>query len=203
MKIPILKKSAFILVLLIFLSPKNSLSTQNENILDLTSSYIDNLKTFKANFVQFDGNGSVTNGKLFIKRPGRMRIEYEPSAKMLIIIDGFYLIYIDLEIDEATYTDLDSTPAKFLLDPDWSFAKNANQIEKIINKSGLIEITLKAEDVGELTFIFTQDPMELRQWRIKDRANKEIIITLYDIEKDIDLDTELFKYNKTDIFNDD
>ena len=61
-----------------------------------------------------------------------MRIEYDKPLQILIVVDGFYLIYVDEEIDQATYMDIDDTPAKYLLDPNWSFGSEALDIYELL-----------------------------------------------------------------------
>ena len=49
------------------------------------SNYFNRLNTFQANFRQFADDGSVAYGILFIKKPGRLRIDYDKPEDLLIL----------------------------------------------------------------------------------------------------------------------
>ena len=42
------------------------------------SAYLTDLKTVEAAFTQINDDGSISTGRLYLKRPGRMRFEYDP-----------------------------------------------------------------------------------------------------------------------------
>ncbi|MFN5822052.1 MAG: outer membrane lipoprotein carrier protein LolA [Novosphingobium sp.] len=42
----------------------------------------------RADFVQADANGQRVKGVLTLKRPGRIRFQYEKGVPMLIVSDG-------------------------------------------------------------------------------------------------------------------
>ena len=48
------------------------------------SEYLTNLKLLKANFFQVNGDGSESSGIILIKRPGRMRFEYDTPDNTLV-----------------------------------------------------------------------------------------------------------------------
>ena len=69
-----------------------------KTLINKTSNYLDNINSLKSKFVQVDQFGNSSSGNLYIKKPGKMRIEYDDQTKILIVVDGFYFIYVDLEI---------------------------------------------------------------------------------------------------------
>ena len=164
------------------------------------------IDTLQARFLQIDGRGGVAEGDLFIDRPGKMRLAYDPPTPVLIVADGFYVIYVDLELGEPSYLDIDDTPAAFLLKPDWSFTDDAVTVKDVVHLPGVVEITAaRAGDpaAGELTFVFSDNPFELRQWRVKDTQSQEITVTLFETRTGISLDSALFEYEDIDVFDDD
>ena len=50
--------------------------------------YINAIRTLKARFVQSNPNGSVVQGTLYVRRPGRMRFEYDAPSQLKIVADG-------------------------------------------------------------------------------------------------------------------
>ena len=59
------------------------------------SNYFNRLNTFQANFRQFADDGSVANGTLSIKKPGRLRIDYDKPEYLLILASGGQLAIFD------------------------------------------------------------------------------------------------------------
>ena len=50
--------------------------------------YFNSIRTLKARFVQSNPNGSVVQGTLYVRRPGRMRFEYDAPSQLKIVADG-------------------------------------------------------------------------------------------------------------------
>ena len=90
------------------------LSKIQKKDLDRIESYLEEIVTLRANFVQVSSNGEVSNGMFFLKKPGFFRFQYSPPSQILIIADGTFLSYIDHEIDEIRHMFLSSTPLGFL-----------------------------------------------------------------------------------------
>ena len=53
--------------------------------LDNLNSYINGLSTVKASFEQINSDGSIDTGILYIRRPGKMRLEYAAPNNALVI----------------------------------------------------------------------------------------------------------------------
>ncbi|MEQ8507994.1 MAG: outer membrane lipoprotein carrier protein LolA [Rhodospirillaceae bacterium] len=174
-------------------------------LLARASAYLNKIDTLQARFLQIDGRGGVAEGDLYVDRPGKMRLAYDPPTPILIVADGSYVIYVDLELGEPSYLDIDDTPAGFLLEPDWSFTDDGVIVKEILRQPGVIEITAaRADDpsAGDLTFVFSDGPFELRQWRVKDTQSQEITVTLFETKTGLDFDSNLFRYEEDDVFDD-
>jgi outer membrane lipoprotein-sorting protein len=174
-------------------------------LLARASAYLNKIDTLQARFLQIDGRGGVAEGDLYVDRPGKMRLAYDPPTPILIVADGSYVIYVDLELGEPSYLDIDDTPAGFLLEPDWSFTDDDVIVKDILRQPGVIEITAtRADDpsAGDLTFVFSDGPLELRQWRVKDTQSQEVTVTLFETKTGLDFDSNLFRYEDKDVFDD-
>ncbi|MBT4739127.1 MAG: outer membrane lipoprotein carrier protein LolA [Rhodospirillaceae bacterium] len=204
-----MKKFCSIVAGLLALSVSTAADTPAESdadLLDRASSYLNTIDTLQARFLQVDGRGGVAEGDLYVDRPGKMRLAYDPPTPILIVADGYYVIYVDLELGEPSYLDIGDTPAAFLLEPAWSFTDDSVNVKNIVRQPGLVEITATQTNdpmSGELTFVFSEAPFELRQWRVKDAQSQEITVTLFETKTGLDLDSDLFQYDDEDVFEDD
>lgn len=57
------------------------------------SNYLNSLNTVEAEFVQTNDDGSRSSGQVTIKRPGRMRLEYEGSEALVLTSNGEVAIF--------------------------------------------------------------------------------------------------------------
>ncbi len=64
-------------VLAIGLGMASALSSAAEQLpLSAVSSYLNSLKTAEGEFTQINDDGSISTGTIYIKRPGKVRFEY-------------------------------------------------------------------------------------------------------------------------------
>lgn len=161
--------------------------------------YLNGVTTLKARFVQVNADGTSAEGDLYIARPGKMRLVYDPPTKLLMVADGKFLIYVDKEMDDVSRIDLNDTPAGLLLKANLSFTDPAVKLIDVKRGPGTVEITAaQAKDpgAGRLTFVFGETPFELRQWRVIDPQNKEVRVTLQSPVTGVKLDSKLFHYDE-------
>ena len=64
----------------------------------------------QARFLQVDANGNSIGGNVWMDRPGRMRFEYDPPDKMLLVAGHGLLVYYDPAVRQTTNIFLSSTP---------------------------------------------------------------------------------------------
>jgi outer membrane lipoprotein-sorting protein len=191
--------SALVAALILFSTGAHALTDAETAALKRAEVYLNNLGNMQARFLQVNPDGSTHEGELFVARPGKMRINYDPPAQMLVVADGTWLIYVDKEVDEASYLDLGDTPAGLLLKANMSFSDNAVKLRGVKLGKGTVEISAsQAKDpaTGKLTFVFSDAPFELRQWRVVDAQNQEVAVTLFEPRFGAALDKKLFEYDK-------
>ncbi len=187
-----------ILYFILFLYANSAFAQTSEDI-EKIENYLNNMQSLKANFVQMASNGATSEGQIYIAKPSKIRMEYAAPTSVLIVGNGEYIVFNDKELDQVTNIDYEDIPATMILANN---IKLDNKILKIIDfykDAGMTSITLqhtKSSDLGPITLVFSNNPFELKQWKIVDSQNVEVALSLYDINKDIALNDELFKFNK-------
>ncbi len=197
----------FILPLLTLFAVAPNASAQTMAAADLSAadvadirrveSYLNKLSTVKARFLQVSSNGAQAEGDLYISRPGRMRIQYDPPSPVFIVADGSWLIYVDKELDQVSYVPLESTPAGILLDKKISIIGGDFTVTHFENVAGVIRITLyKTDDPGKgiLTLVFSDRPLALKKWTITDAQGILTSVSLIGSRFGVALDDGLFKF---------
>ena len=81
------------------------------------SAYLSSLENMQGDFLQVGPDGSVAEGKFYLRRPGRLRFEYEPPENLLVVADGTWVAVKDSSSPAQRYP-LASTPLNLLLGED-------------------------------------------------------------------------------------
>ncbi|MBX2832359.1 MAG: outer membrane lipoprotein carrier protein LolA [Rhodospirillales bacterium] len=175
-----------------------SASKITPDMINKIESYLGDMTTLRADFVQISSDGGAAEGKLYMERPGKMRFEYNPPAQILLVSTGHDFIYYDKEINAPTYFDIDETPAGIIL------AENVSLTDKVkiadysrTAKTVRVELVRKSDPgAGSVTLVFAEAPMQLRQWIVTDPTGIETTVTLFNTEEGVSLDPELFKFER-------
>ena len=161
--------------------------------------YLNNLKTLKSDFVQMSSNGATAEGKIYIAKPSKIRMEYTAPEKLLIVGNGDYIIYNDLELDQITNIDYDDIPATVILSNKIKIDGENLKVTDFYKDNGQTSITVempKNPAVKPITLIFENNPFQLKQWKVIDQQNIEVTVSLFNEETDKDLASDLFKFER-------
>ena len=186
------------LLYLSFLVFPASVWAQSANDILMIENYLNNMQSLKAKFVQTASNGTSSEGSLYISKPSKIRMEYAPPTSILIVGNGEHIVYNDLELDQVANIDYDDIPATMILTNDIKIDNNNLKIVDFYKDSGTMSVSLehtKSEDIGPITLVFSTSPFELKQWKIIDPQSVEVTLSLYDVNKDIPIEDNLFKFN--------
>lgn len=164
--------------------------------------YLNDIKTMQARFVQVSSNGAYAEGELYLDRPGHLRFDYDPPSPVLIIANGLSLLYYDKELKEATFLPLWETPLWFLIREEVRLDDNVD-IVAIEEALGTLRITLRdaeSPDGGEVTLIFSDEPLTLKKWELTDPQGIQTQVSLVNPVYGVEVDEELFKYGDLEVY---
>ncbi|MEQ9606307.1 MAG: outer membrane lipoprotein carrier protein LolA [Kiloniellaceae bacterium] len=164
--------------------------------------YLNDIKTMQARFVQVSSNGAYAEGELYLDRPGHLRFDYDPPSPVLIIANGLSLLYYDEELKEATFLPLWETPLWFLIREEVRLDDNVD-IVGIEEALGTLRVTLRdpeAPDGGEVTLIFSDEPLTLKKWELTDPQGIETQVSLVNPVYGVEVDEDLFKYGDLEVW---
>lgn len=161
--------------------------------------YLNDVDTLKARFRQIAEDGGIAQGTIYLRRPGRMRVEYDPPVPVLLVADGMLVSYYDSELDQLTQVPLRSTPAWFLLrDPiDLGGDITVTEVERAPGALRVSMYQTDEPDAGSVELVFAEDPLQLRQWTITDAQGKEVLIRLESVSYGASMANELFATPRT------
>jgi outer membrane lipoprotein-sorting protein len=162
--------------------------------------YLNSIRTLQARFVQTATDGSHAEGTLYLQRPGRLRIDYAPPARLQIYATGMWLIMVDEELKEVNQLPLSATPASVLVRNRIELSGDI-AVQSLERDRGALRIGLTRTDepgAGTLTFVFSEQPLALRQWSVTDSREVTTRVALLDPEINIDIPRSVFVFTPPD-----
>jgi len=166
-----------------------------QKVLQKAETYLDGIKTMQAEFLQISSNGETAEGKILLSRPKNLRIEYAPPTPILIVANGEFLSYVDKELKQVSHIPIDDTPAAFLLRDNFSFTGDALTVTGFERQANTVRISVvqtKDPLAGELTLVFSENPMVLRKWVIIDAQGVITDLTLINSRFDFPIPEKSF-----------
>lgn len=164
--------------------------------------YLNGLTTLQARFVQLDASGETATGRLQVRRPGRMRFEYDPPTPILLVSRGATLIYYDRDLKTATRLDWEDTPAWFLLANRVSLAPGSPyRVVDVHRSPGHVVFTAVDADAPEdgrivVSFADRSGKLQLTGWVAVDALGQPTRVTLFNVAVNQPIDDRAFVFDE-------
>ena len=177
-----LKTLAFAIPLAAALAAPAAVVAQGGSSLAKVSSHLRAVDTMTANVSQSDRRG-VLNGTITLKRPGKIRFQYQKGVPLLIVGDGKALNVIDYQVRQVQRWPIGNSPLGILLDPD----KDLTRIAKVIQDTPQALVVQardpKRREYGTITINFTKSGsapggLLLQGWTMLDAQNNRTTVRL-------------------------
>ncbi len=159
------------------------------------SQYLNGFKTATGEFTQINDDGTISTGQIYIKRPGRVRFEYNPPEQILVVADGDTVGVVDGKSNTSPEAyPLHRTPLKIILARTVDLSR-ARMVTGHVSDGKTT--TVRAQDpdnpeYGSIELVFTASPVELRQWVINDGAGSRTTVVLGELAKGVSLGDDRF-----------
>lgn len=148
------------------------------------SGYLNRLVTAQGGFTQINGDGTLSTGQIYIKRPGRIRFEYNAPDNSLMIAGGGQVAIFDPRSNtRPDRYPLNQTPLSIILEQNVDLAQRSMVTG---HTSDGTSTTVTAQDpdhpeYGNIQLVFTANPVELRQWIVTDDTGGQTTVILNDV----------------------
>lgn len=165
------------------------------------SKYFNDLTTVDGRFVQTDPDGSTTQGKFFVKKPGMFRFEYAKPSRKVVISDGRFLAIENHDTGEEQTYELSDTPFRMLLKQEVNLMRDA-QILQVDDSAEQVSIVVrdKDPDIGAaIKVVMTKGEngaMVLRGWITRDAQGLETKVEVTNVTHGTKLADAKFKRGK-------
>jgi outer membrane lipoprotein-sorting protein len=176
-----------------------ALPAQAEKLsLGAISNYINGLKTAEAGFRQINADGSTSEGRVLIERPGRMRFEYAPPERTLVLASaGQVAIFDGKSNTSAEQYPLSKTPLNLILAPKVDLTR-AKMVVGHAEQDGLTLVTAQDPqhpELGTIQLAFSAAPVTLKQWTVTDESGGQTTVVLGPLKTGRNYPTDTFSIN--------
>jgi outer membrane lipoprotein-sorting protein len=152
--------------------------------LEEMSAYLNSMTTAEANFTQINSDDTISTGRIFIERPGRMRFEYDPpDASLVLTSGGMVAIFDDKSNQPPEQYPLSRTPLSLILDTkiDLTLPGMVLQHTEVQAATQVLATDPEKPEFGSIALLFTPAPLTLRQWVVTDDLGKNTTVILGDL----------------------
>jgi outer membrane lipoprotein-sorting protein len=176
------------------LPPHAALAPTDQADLDRIQAYLNGIKTVTGKFEQTNPDGSVETGTVWLSRPGKMRFEYDPPAKLLIVCDGDFIEVNDKSLDDVQFVPVKDTPAWLILRDGIALSGDVTvtHFERGPRTFRVTAVQSNDQSDSSLTMVFSDDPLALRQWTVTDPQGRSTHVALVDLRDAGNLTRDLF-----------
>jgi outer membrane lipoprotein-sorting protein len=170
--------------------------TKQRALIDRVSNYLTNVQNLSGNFVQVGPDGTRTEGQFYIQKPGKVRFEYKPPAKIDIVADGQSVVVRDRVLATQDVYPLSQTPLRFLLSDPIDLLKDTNVVSVSADDvfvTVVIEEKTAIVGTNRLMLMFGAKDFQLRQWTVTDPQGYDTTVAVYNLDQNTKPDPSMFK----------
>lgn len=176
------------------------MANDKQQAIEAISNHFKTVPTMTGEFVQFGPNGEQTGGEFLIKRPGRIRFNYENPSPITVVSNGQTLAVENKKLKTTNYYPLNKTPLSLLLSNNIDIKDKS--IRKVEAGQDVTTVVMGDKQIfgdSEITLLFDPQSQDLRQWTIKDAQGKETSVMIFNVKKNIKISNTKFAVNQSKI----
>lgn len=159
------------------------------------------LDSMTADFSQTDRNGKVLTGTLTLKKPGKIRFQYQKGVPILIVGDGNALWFIDYSVKQVQRWPIGNSPLGILINPNSDLARVAKVVPAIDPHYLSVEARdPKHPEYGQISLTFARSEsapagLMLLGWVATDAQNNRTTIRLSNVRFNGPIADNAFRWN--------
>lgn len=164
-------------------------------------SHLQSVSSMTASFSQTDRNNRTLTGTMTLKRPGKIRFQYQKGVPQLIVADGRSLYFIDYQVRQVERWPIGNSPLAVLLNP----KRDITQFAKLMPSRNANVISVEVHDpkhpeYGRITMIFQKNAsapggLMLEGWIALDSQNNRTTIRLTNQKFNAPVADGVFRWN--------
>jgi outer membrane lipoprotein-sorting protein len=181
-----------------FIAP-SAVSAQASSPLSQVTAHLNAVDTMTANFSQAGRGGQTLTGTMTLKRPGKVRFQYQRGVPMLIVADGRRLDMVDYETRKVASWPIGKSPLGVLLNVN----PDLTRIAKVTRNDPQVLLVAardpKRPEFGTITLAFAKVPsapagLMLQGWTTRDAQSNITTVKLSNQRFNVVVADTAFRY---------
>jgi outer membrane lipoprotein-sorting protein len=171
-----------------------ALSAADQALVDKAVAYLQGLERARGRFTQTDPRGKKSSGDLYLQRPGKARFVYDKPNDLLMVSDGNQVVVVNPRLKSYDAYALRMTPLALFLAKEIRLDRGVvvNRVERLSGGFAITASDRNRETQGQITLVFSESPMQLREWTVTDAQRGRTRIVLNSLSEVGSLDRSLF-----------
>lgn len=173
-----------------------------QNDLASVQRHLSATQTMTADFSQTDRNGRVLTGQLTLKKPGKIRFQYQKGVPILLVSDGKSLYFLDYQVGQKQRWPIGNSPLGILLNPERDASKYARVVPS--NDPRIVSVEAydpKRPEYGRITMVFARQPsapagLMLQGWVALDAQANRTTVRLTNQRFNVPVADNAFRFNE-------
>lgn len=180
-----------------FVPPRRALIAVEQADLKRVSDYLNTIKSVQGRFTQIAADGRTVQGTFYLRKPGRIRFEYDRPNPVLVVADGTSVAVTNSQLKTTDRYPLINSPLRLLLSETIDLTRD-QRISDVKKETGLLSFTARetaGPARGSITLVLADaggPNLELRQWEVVDAQGMRTMIALNDVRQNANIPANLF-----------
>lgn len=156
--------------------------------------HLENLTTLSGTFVQTAPSGTVVTGKVYLRRPGQIRFDYDDPSPITIVATGGMVYVENSELETTDSYPLKKTPLRFLLSRKIDIGDAT--LKSVDRRADAVAVTYAStgeETEGEITLVMSAPDLSIEQWAVRDSQGGVTVVALAGVSMGGQLENRLFR----------
>ena len=160
------------------------------------SDYLNSLKSVEGNFTQVNNAGKTVQGQFHLKKPGRIRFDYEKPNPNVVVADGTTVAVENSALKTTDRYPITNSPLRLLLSDGMDLSTDP-RVSAIKHEAGALTVTAREKSgaaTGTITLTLADSGgnLELRQWDIVDAQGAHTTVVVNEMRQVADIPPDLF-----------
>lgn len=157
-------------------------------------SHLESLTTLSGNFVQTAPSGAVVTGKIYLRRPGQIRFDYDDPSPITIVATGGMVYVENADLETTDSYPLKKTPLRFLLSKKIDIGgASLKSVERGPDAVAVTYASTDEETEGEITLVVSAPDLAIEQWAVRDPQGGVTVVALNSVSSGAPLENRLFR----------
>jgi outer membrane lipoprotein-sorting protein len=167
--------------------------------LERIDAYLNSLRVMSGSFTQVGPDGSRTQGKFWVSKPGKLRFQYSPPSRVELVADGRSVAVRDRKLNTQDLYLLRQTPLRFLLADKIDLIEDSKVVSVFTEPEWVTVVLEEGTSLGgksRIQLMFSGSDYTLKQWTVTDAQGYDTTVAIFDVDTTSKPADKLFYINE-------